>query len=210
MDLSENNNRDWFTANKLRYDEARADFEDFIFKLTLEILKFDKSISIIDPKKTIFRIYRDVRFSKNKEPYKTNFGAHIHPGDNQAVHSVAGYYIHLEPNGKSMLGGGAYMPPSPWIKAIRQEIDMNGQTLKDILANPEFKTYFNLDGDKLQRPPQGFDASHEHIDLLKYKSLVAVQNLTDDQVLSTNFLEHCSNAFKALYPFNQFLNSSMA
>lgn len=208
-ELSENNNRDWFSANKLRFEEAKAEFEDFIFNLTLEIVKFDNSISFIDPKKTIFRIYRDVRFSKNKEPYKTNFGAHIHTGIRQSEHSKAGYYIHIEPNGKSILAGGAYMPPSEWIKAIRNEIDLNGDAFKSIINNAGFKSYLNVEGEKLQRPPQGFNASHKDIELLKYKSIYASHSLSDNQVLSTGFLSHCSKVFSALYPFNQFLNHAL-
>ena len=205
-ELKENNNRDWFTANKSKYEIAKTEFEAFITKLVIEIQKFDKSISNVDPKKTVFRIYRDVRFSKNKDPYKINFGAHIHPGDKQSVHSVAGYYIHIEPHGKSMLAGGAYMPPTEWIKAIRKEIDFNGEEFKNIVNDKKFKSYFKLEGEKLQRPPQGFDASHKDIEILKHKSLIAVHNPSDKQVLSENFLSHCSKVFKSLYPFDKFLN----
>jgi len=208
-ELKENNNRDWFTANKSKYEIAKTEFEEFISKLVIEIQKFDKSISHVDPKKTIFRIYRDVRFSKNKDPYKINFGAHIHPGNKQSVHSVAGYYIHIEPSGKSMLAGGAYMPPTEWIKAIRKEIGFNGEEFKTIINSKPFKTYFKLEGEKLQRLPQGFDPMHEDIELLKYNSLIAVHNPTDKQVLSSNFLNHCCKAFKTLYPFEQFLNRSL-
>lgn len=208
-ELEENNNRDWFTSNKNRYEIAKTEFENFISQVVIEIQKFDKSIANVDPKKTIFRIYRDVRFSKNKDPYKVNFGAHIHPGNKQAVHSVAGYYIHIEPNGKSMLAGGAYMPPTEWIKAIRKEIDYNSEEFKKIIHNKNFQSYFKLEGEKLQRPPQGFDVSHKDIELLKYKSLIAVHHPTDKQVLSNDFLIHCSKAFKSLYPFDQFLNRAL-
>lgn len=208
-DLQANNNRDWFKANKDRYDAARAEFEVFITKLHSEIVKFDDSIGLIEPKKTIFRIYRDVRFSKNKDPYKTNFGAHIHPGDKQALHSVAGYYIHIEPGGKSMLAGGAYLPQGPWLKAIRQEIDYNGKEFKKILNAKSFKNYFNLEGEKLKRPPKGYDADHPDIELLKLKSFIAVNHPTDKLVESADFLKHCKKAFKVLYPFDQFLNPAL-
>jgi len=208
-ELKENNNRDWFTDNKNRYELAKIEFEEFISELINEIQKFDKSISLVDSKKTIFRIYRDVRFSKDKSPYKVNFGAHIHPGNKQGVHSVAGYYLHIEPDGKSMLAGGAYMPPAPWIKAIRNEIDFNSDEFYDILNGKGFKKYFKLEGEKLQRPPQGFDANHKDIELLKYKSLIAVHNPSEKIVMSKDFIGHCTLAFKELYLFNQFLNRSM-
>ena len=208
-DLKANNNRAWFTENKPRYETAKTEFEEFIAKLYAEIKTFDDSIGDIEPKKTIFRIYRDVRFSKNKEPYKINFGAHIHPGDKQAVHSVAGYYIHIEPGGKSMLAGGAYLPQGPWLKAIRQEIDFNGKEFKKIINAKSFKTYFELEGEKLKRPPQGYDADHPDIELLKQKSFLAVHHPTDKLVQSADFLKHCKKAFKALYPFDQFLNRAL-
>ncbi len=208
-DLKANNNRDWFTANKPRYEAAREEFEQFIASLHTEIVKFDDSIGAIEPKKTIFRIYRDVRFSKNKDPYKTNFGAHIHPGEKQAVHSVAGYYIHIEPGGKSMLAGGAYLPQGPWLKAIRQEIDFNGKDFKKIINAKSFTTYFELEGEKLVRPPQGYDASHPDIEWLKQKSFLAVHHPSDKIVQSSDFLKHCHKAFKALYPFDQFLNRAL-
>ena len=208
-DLKANNNREWFAANKPRYETAKAEFEEFIANLYAKIKTFDASIGEIDPKKTIFRIYRDVRFSKNKEPYKTNFGAHIHPGEKQAVHSVAGYYIHIEPGGKSMLAGGAYLPQGPWLKAIRQEIDFNGKEFKKIITAKSFKTFFELEGEKLKRPPQGYDAEHPDIELLKQKSFLAVHHPTDKLVQSADFLKHCQKTFKALYPFDQFLNRAL-
>lgn len=208
-DLKANNNREWFKDNKPRYDKARAEFEMFIATLYGEIRKFDNSIGMIEPKKTIFRIYRDVRFSKNKDPYKTNFGAHIHPGDKQAVHSIAGYYIHIEPGGKSILAGGAYVPQGPWLKAIRQEIDFNGKDFKKILNAKAFKTYFELEGEKLKRPPQGYDAEHPDIELLKQKSFLAVHHPTDKLVQSEDFVVHCRKVFKALHPFDQFLNRAL-
>lgn len=208
-DLKANNNREWFNDNKPRYESAKEEFEEFITSLYGEIRKFDDSIGIIEPKKTIFRIYRDVRFSKNKDPYKTNFGAHIHPGDKQAVHSVAGYYLHIEPGGQSMLAGGAYLPQGPWLKAIRQEIDFNGKEFKKIINAKSFTSFFELEGDKLTRPPQGYDASHPDIELLKQKSFIAVNHPSDKLVQSPDFLNHCKKAFKALYPFDQFLNKAL-
>jgi uncharacterized protein (TIGR02453 family) len=208
-DLKANNNKEWFEDNKKRYETAKAEFEAFITDLASNIKKFDKSIGKVEPKKAIFRIYRDVRFSKNKDPYKTNFGAHLHAGDKQAVHTVAGYYIHLEPGGNSMLAGGAYMPPAEWIKAIRSEIDANSKEINRIISNKDFSGNFKIEGEKLKRPPQGFDETHKDIELLKHKSLMAVHSMADKLVLSDDFLKHVSKTFEKLYPFNKFLNRAM-
>ena len=206
--LSKNNNKDWFTANKDKYEKAKEEFQIFIAALVGEIITFDPSIIGIIPSKTIFRIYRDVRFSTNKDPYKINFGAHIHPGDKQNVHAVAGYYLHIEP-GKSFLAGGAYMPPSPWAKGIRAQIDEHGKEFHKIVTSKEFTKYFSLDGEMLQRPPQGYAADHPYIEYLKHKSFLAMHQVSDEQLTDSNFLSFASKAFKALYPFDEFLNRSL-
>jgi len=205
-DLKTNNNKEWFTANKCRYESSKNEFEEFIKKLIKEIQKFDLSVAGTDPKKAIFRIYRDIRFSKDKSPYKVNFGAHIHAGNRQEVHSIAGYYFHIEPGGKSILAGGAYMPPPDWIKAIREEINYSGKEFHKVIDDKIFKSYFTLEGEKLHRPPQGFDTNHEDIEFLKYKSLIAVHKLTDKQIMSADFIRHCAKVSKSLSTFTKFLN----
>ena len=135
-DLAANNDRDWFNDNKKRYEAAKQNFEGFIGELIKNISAFDPLIADVSPKKAIFRIYRDTRFSKDKSPYKTNIGAHLVAFSNKP-HDRAGYYIHLEP-GKSMIAGGAYLPPGPWVKAIRQEIAYNANEFKAILNNADF------------------------------------------------------------------------
>jgi len=206
-DLKQNNDRDWFQKNKSRYEKARAEFEAFISSLISEITKFDNSIGHHTAKECIFRIYRDVRFSKDKSPYKTHFGAHITSAMKRSdIHTRAGYYIHISP-GDSMLAGGAYMPQGPWIKAIRQEISYNPQDLKEILNNAEFKKYFGeMSGEKLKRAPKGYEPDHPEIELLKHKSFLGVHSCSDSLVTSSDFLSHAGNVFKALYPFDQFLN----
>ncbi|MBI3195636.1 MAG: DUF2461 domain-containing protein [Ignavibacteriae bacterium] len=207
-ELEKNNNRDWFSKNKPRYEEARAEFENFISNLILEIAKFDKQIIGIDAKKSVFRIYKDTRFSKDKTPYKTNFGAHLIKAGSKGVHSRAGYYIHIEPN-KCFLAGGAYMPESNWLKAIRKEIYYNSKEFKKIINNSDFKRYFEIEGEKLSKAPQGYSPDHPEIELLKYKSMLAVHNLSDEQILSKDFLSHSAKVFKVLYPFDKFLNKAM-
>ncbi len=209
-DLSRNNDRDWFNANKQRYEIAKAEFESFIDALIDRISEFDGSIAHHRAKDCVFRIYRDVRFSRDKSPYKTHFGAHITSAAKRSeIHSRAGYYIHLEP-GASMLAGGAYLPKGPWLKAIRQEIEYNADEFKKILAADGFRKYFGtIEGEKLKKAPQGYAADHPEIELLRFKSFLATHNCSDAEVLDDKFLEHCSGVFKALFPFDQFLNRAM-
>ena len=207
-ELGENNNRAWFQTNKGRYEEARAEFEGFINRLILGIASFDPPIGELEAKRCIFRIYRDTRFSKDKKPYKTNFGAHLVSTDAKP-HDRAGYYIHLQP-GNSFLAGGAYLPPAPWLKAIRNAIDQKGRELLKILNHPDFKKYFGeMEGEKLKTTPRDYPADHPFIELLRYKSFLAVHKLNDKDTMSENFLKTASNVFKALKPFDDFLNSSV-
>lgn len=208
--LKVNNNRDWFIANKDSYEKAKAEFETFIDALIGKIGKFDESISHQSAKDCVFRIYRDVRFSKDKSPFKTNFGAHITAAKKRSeIHSRAGYYIHLEP-GKTMLAGGAYLPQGEWLKAIRSEIHYNGAAFKKILNSKAFKEHFGeMEGEKLKTAPKEFPKDHPDIELLKHKSYLAVHQCTDTLALSDGFLQHCAKVFKALHPFDQFLNEAM-
>lgn len=206
-ELKRNNDRDWFEKNKPRYKDAQADLVDFVDQLIPHLSEFDKSIGGIDAKKTVFRIYRDVRFSKNKEPYKTNMGAHIQAGSK--MQPRAGYYIHIEP-GSCFLAGGAYMPPGPWLKAIRSEIHYNAEDLKKAISGKEFKKYFGeLQGEKLKTSPRDYPADHPEIELLRMKSFLAVHELKDNELSSKGFLKHSTSVFKALYPLDTFLNMSL-
>ena len=209
-DLKKNNDRDWFKTNKPRYEQAKEEFEIFIDALIKEISKFDKSVSHHKAKDCVFRIYRDVRFSKDKSPYKTHFGAHITSASKKSeIHSRAGYYIHLG-TGESMLAGGAYLPESEWLKAIRQEIHYNSKEFKKILNSAGFKKFFGtMEGEKLKTTPKDYSADHPEIELLKHKSFLATHMLKDNDVLAGNFLKHAATVFKALYPFDQFLNRAM-
>lgn len=207
-ELNQNNNREWFIENKKRYQASRKDFIEFIQNLIAKIAEFDSSISQVDPKKAVFRIYRDTRFSKDKTPYKPNFGAHI-VAHNAKPHDRAGYYLHIEP-GKSFLASGAYMPPGPWIKKIRQNIVENPTKFKKILADKEFKSVFNeLEGEKLKTAPRDFPKDHPEIELLRHKSFLAVQNLNESIISKEYFLNHCSDSFKVVKPFKDFLNQGL-
>lgn len=207
-DLAENNDREWFNTNKPTYEKARKIVEDFVQSLIMELSVFDKSLQGLEAKKTMFRIYRDVRFSKNKLPYKTNMGSYISPGGKKS--EKASYYLHLEP-GSSFLAGGSYRPSPDNLKKIRQEILYNTQDYKDILNSKPIKKYFNeVRGDRLKRPPVGFPADFHDIEILKNKDFIMVHEVSDDIVLSDDFLIYATKVFKAVKPFNDFLNRSIS
>lgn len=205
--LEKHNNRVWFHENKKQYETAKKEIENFINELIPEVKKFDNEIDILSAKECMFRIYRDVRFSKNKLPYKTNFGAFIAKGGRKGGN--AGYYLHIEPR-KSFLGGGVYMPDPDSLKAIRQEIYYNHTEFEKIINNKIFKKNFNiLEGEKLKRPPKDFPAGFPDIELLKYKSYVVLHGITDEDVKSANFFKYILIIFKAMYPLNCFLNRAL-
>ena len=173
-----------------------------------QISKFDPLIEKVDAKKAVFRIYRDTRFSKDKTPYKINIGAHLNAFANK-LHDRAGYYIHIEP-GNCFLAGGAYLPPGSWIKAIRKEIDYDAASLRKIIASASFKKYFGaIEGEQLKTSPRDYPKDHPEIDLLKYKSFLAVHKLKDAQVLAADFDQHCVKVFKSLKPFTDYLNRAL-
>jgi uncharacterized protein (TIGR02453 family) len=208
-DLKANNNREWFTENKKRYEAAKNEFEAFVDELIAKIVEFDPTIGHHKAKDCVFRIYRDVRFSKDKSPYKTHFGAHVTAAAKRSeIHTRAGYYIHLEP-GASMLAGGAYLPEKDWLKSIRQEIDYNGAEFRKILDSKDFKSTFGqIEGESLKTTPKSYEPDHPEIDLLRQKSFLATHKLSDSQVTATDFLAHAAKVFSTLHPFDAFLNRS--
>ncbi len=204
LELRENNNRDWFHANKEKYNQAKKDFEFFI-QLSIEQIKtIDPRLSGLQAKDCIFRIFRDTRFSENKTPYKTNFGAFLSAGGRKS--RFGGYYIHIEPEA-CFLGGGCYMPAPNVLKTIREEIFHNPLDFKNIITNKEFSKHFpELYGDKLKTAPRGYPKDFEYIDLLNYKNYAVGKMISDDIINSDKYLIEIENTFKALYPLNQFLN----
>lgn len=207
-DLKENNYKEWFHENKPRYQIVKKEFEQFIAHVIAEVAQFDGSVKNIEPKKCIFRINRDVRFSKDKSPYKTNFGGFIVPGGRNA--GFAGYYIHIEP-GNCFLAGGIYMPPPDRLKAVRTEIYENTNDFKKILNAKDFKNHFKeiISEGKLKTAPKGFPRDFEDIDLLRHKHYTVVKYIKDELVTSDKFANEIRNTFKALYPFNAFINEAI-
>jgi uncharacterized protein (TIGR02453 family) len=206
--LKNNNNKAWFEEQKTAFLEAKQDFENLVNSLISELRKFDKDLgSDLSAKECTFRIYKDVRFSKDKNPYKTNFGASIQPGGKKS--GIAGYYLHLEP-GNCFLAGGNYMPSPEKLQAIRQEIDYNGKELKKILGERKFINVFKEleEIDVLKTTPKGFEKDHPYLPLLKHKHFIASATFQDKVALSGDFIKLLAEYGKTVYPFLQFLRKA--
>jgi len=206
--LKKNNNRDWFNANKKLYEDARYDFEVFVFELIQKIAEFDETVSGLEPKDCMFRIYKDVRFSKDKTPYKTNFGAAINKGGRKL--SIGGYYLHISPD-EYFLGSGLYMPSPEKLLAVRNSIAAKSAKFKSIVESKEFKKNFGKlwGGDTLKTVPKGFDKEHPMAEYLKLKSFICDHVVKEDKALSKNYGDYIAKIFKTAKPFNDFLNDAI-
>jgi len=205
--LRENNTREWFEANRKGYEAAKAEFEGMLNGLIPAIYSFDPEIGTITAKDCVFRIYRDVRFGKDKSPYKTNMGGFICKGGRKGPY--AGYYVHVEP-GNSMLAGGIYMPAPEVLKKARQEVYYHAEEFKGILNGAAFKKTFRvMEEDKLSRPPKDFPADFKDIELLKYKSYTVMHAMTDETVVGKNLQDYMLKVFKVMQPFNGFINRGL-
>lgn len=206
-ELAENNNRDWFNDNKKRYNESKEKILFLTDVLINEIGKFDPAIIGVSPKDCVFRIFRDVRFSKDKRPYKTNFGSFIAKGGRKSMNP--GYYFHIEPQ-QSFVGGGVYMPPAEPLRAIRNYMALHAPDFIKIKNDKDFKAVFSEMYDhQLKTAPKGFPKDHEYIDLLRYKSFVFSHSLDNKMVKSDAFLDHTIKAYKQLHKVNEFLGDAL-
>jgi uncharacterized protein (TIGR02453 family) len=205
--LAKNNNKAWFDANRPSYVEAKTTFENFVASLISAYGKHDPSIAHLTAKECMFRINRDVRFSKDKSPYKTNLGASISSGGKKSP--FAGYYVHIEP-GASFAGGGMWMPMPEQLAKVRQEIDYNFDEFLSLIKSPAFKKQYQQlytgDDVSLSRVPKGYDAENPAAEYLKLKSFIAMRPITDDEIASGDLEKICVNAFKALKPLVEFIN----
>ncbi|MEO7802202.1 MAG: DUF2461 domain-containing protein [Ginsengibacter sp.] len=209
--LSKNNNKPWFDAHRKDYDSAKADFENFVGLLLKKSASFDKDLSELEIKQCTFRINRDIRFSKDKTPYKNNMGASLNRGGKKSV--FAGYYFHLEPGGKSFAGGGLWMPEAETLKKIRQEVDYNLDEFKTIIENKAFKkAYQALENTKetsLSSAPRGYEKDNPAFEWLKLKSFIATKPLPDKDIVAKDLEQNVIETFKALKPLLDFLNRAI-
>ncbi len=206
-DLSKNNNKPWFDKHRDTYAEAKADFEVFISELLEQLVPLEPAFSEQKAKDCVFRIFRDVRFSKDKTPYKSHFGAYFSKGGRKFP--GAGYYLHLEP-GKTFIGGGLWMPEAPLLKAVRQEIDYNFDEFKGIIGEKGFKKLFKgVEGESLKTLPKDYAADNPAIDYLKMKSFTVGHQVADKDVVSKTFTKKCVDTFTTMSPLIDFLNRAM-
>ncbi|MCO5233664.1 MAG: DUF2461 domain-containing protein [Chitinophagales bacterium] len=208
LELKANNHREWFADNKYRYDEIVSRTQSLAERWIVALGRFDESILSNDPKKSIFRIYRDVRFSKNKTPYKTHIGLAI--GKEGRSSKWAGWYLHIEP-GASFLAAGKWAPDNDELKAIRQEIDYNLEEFFKIIQNEQVKINFGgLDTEhSLKNAPKDYPYDHPAIKILKLKSFLFAKNYTDKEVLSEGFISQLIADSELLIPFVKFLNRAL-
>lgn len=209
-DLQKNNNKPWFDAHRKQYEEAKSDFASFIQMVIDKYGKKDKSIAHLKAKDCLFRINRDVRFSKDKSPYKNNMGAYINGGGKKAI--TGGYYFHCQP-GQSFVGGGLWMPMPPELSKVRQEIDYNFNKFKKIISSKKFKSVFgDLSRDAeyvLTRVPKGYETDNPAAEYLKLKSFVATIPVKDAELNSKDLTKKVLTAFEALQPLLEFINQSI-
>jgi uncharacterized protein (TIGR02453 family) len=201
-DLRLNNNHEWFAAHRPEYEKARALFQDFIQGL---IFRFDavEPLGDLAARDAIFRIHNDMRFAKNKPPYKNHFSAVLAPGGRHSLRLP--YYIHIMPGG-SLLAGGAHMPTSADLQAIRASIANDPASITRVIEAPEFRKYFGeISGERLKSAPRGYPSDHPQIDLLRHKQFTLVHQLSDERVLAEDFADYAMQVFSAMKPFFDYL-----
>ena len=203
--LKKNNDRDWFNDHKDEYMKQHENTIDFADELLSEMTKHD-NIETPTGKKSLFRIYRDVRFSKDKSPYKTHWAG----GFKRATKELrGGYYFHIEP-GNTMVGGGFWGPSKEDLQRIREDIATDASELRKIINSKSFKeTFGTLDGEQLKTSPKGFDKEHPDVDLLRYKQFIISKKFTDQEALSPDFAKKVSETFKKMRPFFTYMSESV-
>lgn len=202
--LSQNNNKTWMDANRDWYLKIRENLLADVEVILQGVTQWEPLLSGFKAKDCVFRQNRDVRFSANKDPYKTNLAAYFSVGGKKS--SGPGYYLHIQPGG-SFIAGGIWMPPADVLKKIRQEIDYSGKEFLSVLEVPEFKkTFGGLQGDTLKTSPKGYESDHPFIELLKFKSFIVSTPLQDSMIADGSFKNHTIEVFRQMKPFHDFLN----
>ena len=207
--LRENNNKPWFDAHKKQYEEARAAFVQSVENIITVLAKIESDLANLTPKECIFRINRDVRFSKDKRPYKNNMSAYFNKAGKKG--NGAGYYVHVEP-GQSFIAAGIWMPAPEDLAKIRQEIDYNFDEWKKLIGSRGFKKQFEKGIDKsnsLVRPPKGYDAENPAMDFLKLKSFVVTKPFSDTSLMNKSFAAELLQSFRDVKPMIDFINRSL-
>ena len=203
--IAENNNKVWFENNRPIYETAKANYLEFMGDLIPKIKQIDQIVEK-DLKKYASRIHRDIRFSKNKSPYKNNISSLI---ERALDFKKCPFYIHIQPNG-SFMGAGVYQPDSALLKRVRQEIDYNSSELYKIIGKPSFKeTFGKITGDSLVRPPKGYEEDNPNIELLKLKFYIVRKDFSDEEVMSPDFADNLAGMYREALPFLEFLDNTI-
>ncbi|RBL94207.1 TIGR02453 family protein [Chitinophaga flava] len=206
--LKLNNNKVWFDEHRDNYLAAKTDFESMVQQLIDGMAKQDTTLAGLQLKDCVFRIYKDVRFSKDKTPYKINLAASFQAGGKKSL--LAGYYFHLEPGGNSFAGGGLWMPAAPELKKVRQEIDYNFEEFESIISNKSFIKHFGkVEGDALKTVPQGYQPDNPAIAYLKLKSLIVTHPISDETCVQPSLVREILKTFALMQPLIQFINRAM-
>ncbi|RZJ69562.1 DUF2461 domain-containing protein [Flavobacterium sp.] len=207
-DLRKNNNRDWFQSQKKRYETYKENYHALVSDFIKVMSTYDESLESLNVKDCTFRINRDIRFSKDKSPYKTHMGIWLSTGQKNT--NLAGYYIHIEKE-KSFIAGGKWQPENADLKKIRKEIEFFHDELGEILSGQEFRNEFGgFDReDSLKTAPKGYEKDHVAIDHLKLKSFIAAKCIDDKFVLDKDFVQNASAKLALLKPLNNFLNRAL-
>ncbi|MFN0048485.1 MAG: DUF2461 domain-containing protein [Cytophagales bacterium] len=205
--LRENNHKLWFDENRTWYEEVKADWQKTVGELIKAIGEFDSEIGILEPKNCIFRINRDVRFAKDKSPYKTNLGAYFAKGGKKSKY--AGYYVQIDPT-SAFLATGIWMPEPAQLQAVRQEIDYHFGDFKAAVESKEFVAdWGKLEGEKLSSIPKGFEKDNIASEYLKHKSFIATKNITSSELEKMDFVKFAARNFRASKPLHDFLNKAV-
>ena len=208
-ELEKSNSKEWMQANKPEYLVQKTAFIELVQEVINGLSSFDNNVHELLPKDCIFRINRDIRFSKDKTLYKTHFGAYMALGGRKSM--LPGYYLHLEPGNRSILAAGIYRPNSDLLRKVRQEIDYNGQNLLSIVEKPSWQREFGrLEGEQLTKAPKGYSIDHPLIKYLQLKSFLAVLPLKDSEIINKSFLKLSINKYKQMHPLVEFLNTAIS
>ncbi|MDD2961033.1 MAG: DUF2461 domain-containing protein [Muribaculaceae bacterium] len=202
--LEDNNNRDWFKANKEEFDFLKEKWLADVQYIINNMKIYDDNIVGLSAQDSVYRIYRDIRFSPNKIPYKTYFSAVIGKGGRKCIHSC--YYLHLQPNGQSGLYGGIWCPEPKILCALRHAIDDNIEEFEEIINEPGFKSLYNITGDALKTAPKGFDKNSPNIKYIRLKEFLLENHLRDSYFDSDSWKDKVVNDFMPMKKFHDFLN----
>ena len=202
--LSQNNYKAWFDSHHANYETARKVFNDFVDYL-IDEFRLSDNLQALSSKDCVTRIYRDIRFTRDKSPYHTNFSAIIAPGGKKSPEQ--GYYVSIQPHGQSMIAGGLYMPTPQQLDRFRQAVDRHAATLKRITSAKVFVEQFGkIEGERLKTAPKGYDRAHPEIELLQLKQVTVLHHFSDQEVLAGDFPDKAITACRAMKPFLNYLD----